>query len=216
MKFLPYYDDGEGADTCFFKRLDKKLGQEHLAGDDDDFDDWKIVPLQDGKYRTYEAMISLLNDNKLASWEDFTYTFTKDTDTLNIPEYIHHIHGYYDGGYPKLFEGATGLESLSLISERKIKYSNGWTKGDTIKLIVTKKPSMIITDADPVEFPPEHYELLMYHILSIAMGDKQKAMGAVQQQHYLRLLMDWQERKGPVTKMVRVKKRVRSFGYRGR
>jgi len=213
LNYLQYFSTESGADASFFERLDKKIGQSHEEGDDIDYDDWKVIPKEEGKWRTHDAIIELLMANKFAVWEDFTYTFTAETSILEIPNLFLHIHGYYSNNNPMLFEAMGSDDSIYLVDSATIANDNVWKIGDTIKLIVTPMPNKIINDEDSVVFPPQHYQLLIYEVIQTALADHGKALAADVKQKYSILRNRWAEKKAPITRKVKIRRNKKSVGF---
>lgn len=207
--------------TDHFALLEFELQQIKEDGDATAAESYKFLPKVYAKIYTNESIKELIDANPTKQWREDIYIFDAETHYLDLPKNWAYFISYYDEitdtDYPH-WQVAPDCSDTSAyikaISPRRLYNSNGWSKGDQLKVRVVCYPADIVDDTDTVEFEDNNMRLLRLHIIAKAFANKGKAMSAEMLQEYAQKYQAWVRQNGSIKKQSFFSFKGKSMGRR--
>jgi len=202
-----------------YNKLDWRLKQEIETGDFGDADKFRVLPVEDAIDVTNEACLFLMRDNIQKFEKEMTHVFSSDVYEWQAPSDVHSIvagKAYASGKRWEIFRGSSfDGEAIRVVSDNKIINTDGWEKGDTLKLIVIEKPNRIIEASDLIDRRFDDYQyLLKLKIKQIALGNDGEAFSQIDNNNLMMELNQWRMEMNQVKRKHLRRQNLRSYGRR--
>jgi len=180
----------------FFNNLDWVLSQEIEEGDyGEDADKYRILPIAAAKKTLNQIMLDLMRENQAKFQAEYKYIFNSDMGLWKAPANIYAVisgKAYSDSKLEIIRDSSFIGSKIRAVSDKNILNTDGWTKGDTLELIVIEKPSPIIEVSDLIDHRFDDFiELLELEVKERAYGNTGEAFSDVDLRNKQKQRQQW-------------------------
>lgn len=203
----------------FFNNLDWVLRQEIEDGDyGEDADAYRVLPIDTGIRVTNQVQLDLMRGNQKKFQKEYTHIFNADMNVWNAPSELYSIvsgRAYSDNEWSLIRDSSFTNSKIRAISDKQILNEDGWSKGDTLQLVVIEKPSKIVEVSDLIDHRFEDFmELLELEVKERAYGNSGEAFSALDAGNLARQRQQWAMAYTTVKTKSLKRFRGRAFGRR--
>lgn len=180
----------------FFNNMDWVLKQEIETGDyGTDADRYRILPVQTGVRVLNQVQLDLMRSNQAKFQIEYDYIFNADMTEWKAPDNVYAVvsgKAYSDNKWEMIRDSSFVNSKIRAISQKNIINTDGWSKGDILKLIVVEKPKTIIEVSDLIDERFEDFlELLELEVKERAYGNVGEAFSDLDSRNLERQRAQW-------------------------